>query len=160
MSQRISLLESLKLGKPDSSDDERFRRRVEHWKELALRFLPEIYILRGASNSINQRYFDGQQTLIPTVAEGFDQLLGLVETLVDVYNEALAGDIERLDRLLSETGDGQDEAPLTIDLAESIQNAQEAAKEQVGYLVDMAKSEALDLLGETRQAFELVDRHV
>lgn len=35
-----------------------------------------------------------------------------------------------------------------------------AAMEQVAYMVDMAKSDALDLLGETRQAFELVDRHV
>ena len=31
---------------------------------------------------------------------------------------------------------------------------------QVAYIVDMAKADALDLLGETRQAFELVDRHV
>ncbi len=35
-----------------------------------------------------------------------------------------------------------------------------AAMEQAAYMVDMAKSDALDLLGETRQAFELVDRHV
>ena len=35
-----------------------------------------------------------------------------------------------------------------------------SAREQVAFLVDMAKADALDLLGETRQAFELVDRHV
>ncbi|MCZ6675493.1 MAG: hypothetical protein O7C75_21405 [Verrucomicrobia bacterium] len=34
------------------------------------------------------------------------------------------------------------------------------AKEQVAYLVDMAKADALDLPGESRQALELVDRHV
>ena len=33
-------------------------------------------------------------------------------------------------------------------------------KEQVAYMVDMAKAEALDLLGEPRQAFELGDRYV
>jgi len=27
-------------------------------------------------------------------------------------------------------------------------------------MVDMAKADALDVLGESRQAFELVDRHV
>ena len=39
-----------------------------------------------------------------------------------------------------------------------IENVQGSAKEQVAYMVDMAKADALDLLGETRQAFELVDR--
>jgi len=56
--------------------------------------------------------------------------------------------------------DGQRESPLTIDLAGLVENVQGAAKEQVAYLVDMAKADALDLLGETRQALVLVDRHV
>ena len=41
-----------------------------------------------------------------------------------------------------------------------IEDVQGAAREQVAYMVDMAKADALDLVGETRQAFELVDRHV
>ena len=49
---------------------------------------------------------------------------------------------------------------LTVDLAGLVENVRGAAREQVAYMVDMAKSDALDLLGETRQAFELVDRHV
>ena len=116
--------------------------------------------MRRAINSINQRYFDGQQALFPTVIEGFDQLLGLTEKAVDIYNDALAGDIERLEGLSIETGGGQDESPLTIDLAGLIESVQGSIGEQVAYLVDMAKAEALDLLGETHQAFELVDRHV
>ena len=91
-------------------------------------FLPEIYTLRGAIDSINQRYFDGQQALFPAVAEGFEQLLALAEKLVDIYNEALAGEIERLERLLIETGDGQDKSPLTIDQAGLIDNAQGATR--------------------------------
>ena len=70
----------------------------------------------------------------------------------------MAGEIERLERLLIKTGDGQGEAPLTIDLAGLIENVK--GTEQVAYMVDMAKADALDLLGETRQAWELVDRHV
>ena len=50
VSRRGSLLESLQVGKPGSSDDEQFRQRVEHWKESALGFLPEIYTLRRAIN--------------------------------------------------------------------------------------------------------------
>ena len=59
-----------------------------------------------------------------------------------------------------EMGDGQDETPLTIDVAGLIESVQGGAKEHVAYMVDMAIADALDLLGETRQAFELVDRHV
>ncbi len=55
---------------------------------------------------------------------------------------------------------GRGHLPLTIDLAGLIGNVQGAAREQVAYMVDKAKADALDLLGETRQAFELVDRHV
>ena len=87
-------------------------------------------------------------------------MLASVEKLVDIYNEALVGDIGRVEALLIEAGDAWDETRLTIDLAGLIENIQGAAREQVAFMVDMAKSEALDLLGETRQAFELVDRHV
>ena len=160
VSRRESLLESVKVWEPDSSNDERFRQRVEHWKISALGFLPEIYILSRAINSISQRYFEGQDPLFSEVSDGFGQLLALVEKLVNIYNEALAGDIERSERLLIEPGEGQNQSPLTIDLAGLVETVQGSAKEQVAYLVDMAKADALDLLGETRQAFELVDRHV
>ena len=160
VSRRESLLESVQVGKPDSSNDERFRQRVEHWKISALGFLPEIYILSRAINSISQRYFEGQDPLFSEVSDGFGQLLALVEKLVNIYNEALAGDIERSERLLMETGDGQNQSPLTIDLAGLVETVQGSAREQVAFLVDMAKADALDLLGETRQAFELVERHV
>ena len=80
--------------------------------------------------------------------------------LVGIYNEALAENIECQGRLLIETREGQDETPLTIDVAGLIESVRGVAKEQVDYMVDMAKADALDLLGETRQAFELVDRHV
>ena len=63
----------------------------------------------------------------------------------------MARDIERLERLFNETGDGQDESQLTIDLAGLVEAVQRVAKEQVANLVDMAKADALDLLGETRQ---------
>ena len=91
--------------------------------------------------------------------EGFDKL-SLMEKTVGVYNDHLAADIERQERWLSETGDGQDESPLTMDMAGLIENYHVAAREQVAYMVDMAKADALDLLGETRQAYELVDQYV
>lgn len=103
---------------------------------------------------------DGRQPLFPAIAEGFDQLWPLVEKTVDIYNGALAEEIERLDKLLKEMEDGENESPLTIDLAGLIENIPGVAKRQVADMVNMAKADALDLLRETRQAFELVDRHV
>ena len=155
--QRESLLEPLQLGRPG---EDRFRQRVEHWKELALRFLPEIYTLRGAIASINRRYFDGQDVLFPAESEGLDQLLALMEKLVGNYNEDLTGSIERVENLFGETRDGHQPSRLTIGMAVLIDSVQAATKDQVSYLVDMAKADALDLLGENRQALELVDRHV
>ena len=64
-----------------------------------------------------------------------------------------------MEKLLNETNGGRMESPLTIDLAGFNEEVLGVANEQVAYLVDMAKADALDLLGETRQAFELVDRH-
>ena len=68
--------------------------------------------------------------------------------------------MERLEKLLGETRDGHQPFRLTIGLAELIESVQGAGKEQVSYLVDMAIADALDLLGESRHALELVDRHV
>jgi len=159
VSLRESLLESLQPRKPGGNED-RFRLRVENWKELALRFLPEIYTLRDSIASINQRYFEGQEVLFPAEGEGFDQLLALMEKLVGNYNEDLADSIERVEKLLGETRDYDRPSRLTIDLAGSIVSVQGAAREQVSYLVDMAKADALEVLGENRQALDLVDRHV
>ena len=79
---------------------------------------------------------------------------------VAIFNESLAEDVERLARLLAEQAEEQDKPLLTIDLAGLIESAQGADKEQVAYLVDMAKADALDVLGDSRQASELVDRYV
>jgi len=57
--------------------------------------------------------------------------LASIEKLVDIYNEALVGDIERVEALIFETGDRQDESPLTIDRAGLKEDVQGRAKEQI-----------------------------
>ena len=153
VSQRESVLESLQVGNSDSSSEEHFRQRVEHWKGLVLVFLTEIYTLREATDSIRRSYFEGQQIMFPAVAEGFDQLLALVEKTVAIYNENVANVIERMERLSDDPGDGRQVSPRIVDLAVLAGDAQESAKEQLAYLVDMAKADALEILGEHRQSF-------
>ena len=58
-------------------------------------------------------------------------LLALVEKTVGIYNDALAGDIERREKLFNDKGSGKDESPLTIDLAGLIEYVQGSAREQV-----------------------------
>ena len=159
-SQRQSSIVSLGVGKPNLDVEKGFRKRAEQWRELAQRVVSEIFALREANQSINDVYFEGQGILFPSLAEGFLQLLNLMEKTVGIYNEDLAGSIERLEGLLNEPGDGLDTTLLAIDLAGLVENVQGVAENQVAYMVDMAKADALDLLGETRQAFEMVDRHV
>jgi RNase P subunit RPR2 len=40
------------------------------------------------------------------------------------------------------------------------QGTEKIAVERVSYLVDMAKAEALDAMGENRAAVELIERHL
>ena len=80
--------------------------------------------------------------------------------MVDIYNEALAGDIEGLAKTLSETGGVQDESPPTMEVAELIEDGQVAAREQVAYMLDLAKPDALETLGEDKKPYALVERDV
>ena len=86
--------------------------------------------------------------------------MALVEKLVDIYNLDLAAGLEHLEKLMNNTGHEEQEVRLTIALRDLIGKTDASAIEQVVYLVDMAIADALELLGETQEAGELVDRHI
>ena len=79
---------------------------------------------------------------------------------VDIYNQSIAWEPDYLARLVVETKDGQDEPPVAIVPASLIEGVEGAARKQVAYIVDMAKANALDVLGENRQALQLVERYI
>ena len=87
---------------------------------------------------------------------------GRIEEKLNIPGDTVTAEtvILRMDNLSKGTEGEKVESPITIDLAGSIDDAQGAAKVQVSYMVDMAKADALDVLGDARQALELVDRHV
>ena len=86
--------------------------------------------------------------------------MAYIGKLVELYNRSLADGLDRLASLVPE-GDSQksDESfclnPSTLDKL-----TEKPAQHQVAYLVDIAKVEALDTMGENRKAVELLDRHV
>ena len=126
--------------------------RAQDWKDQAQVFLTELYTLRGAINSVNRCYFDGRQTMFPNMAKCFDRVVACVERLVGGFN----GDIDsgpdgrrwQRGRKGSESG----LSSLTIALESLAISTASAVTNQVAYLVDMAKAEALDTMGETKKA--------
>ncbi len=104
--RRQGLLKSLELNRPGSYAGEWFFESVWHWKELGHEFLIEIYTLRRVINSVNGLYYEGHQALFPQVAQGFEELVGYIEKLVDLYNRDLAEGLDRLMALLLQ-GDSQ-----------------------------------------------------
>jgi hypothetical protein len=158
--RRKSLLESLRVRKSGSGSGERFDERARSWKRLTETFVLELYTLRQAIDTIGRRYFDGHQALFPGAVEVFDQLVDHAEQLVGFYNEDLANRLESQVRLLGETESEKPEARLVINLAGLIGKIGEPANAEADYLVDMAKAEALSLMGETKKGLEFADRHI
>ena len=158
--QRQGLSESLELNKPGSSAEERFFERVGRWKELAHDFLLELYTLRRVINSVNQLYYEGQQALFPEVAQDFDGLVDYIERLADLYNRNLAEGLDHLATLVPGHDSSKSDGPFFLDLSSLDKLSENPAKHQIAYLVDIAKVEALDTMGENQKAVELLDRYV
>ena len=158
--QRQGLLKSLELNRPGSEAEERFLERVRHWKEMAHEFLTELYTLRRVIYSVNQLYYEGQQSLFPQVAQGFEELVGYIERLVDLYNRDLAEGLDRLMALMPRGDSEQSIEPFNLDVSNLDGLTEQPAKHETAYLVDMARVEALDTMGEKEKAVELLDRHV
>jgi hypothetical protein len=114
------------------------------WKQMAGVLLTKLYAFRQAITKISQRYFDGEEVLFPDLVRSFADLIKYTEELlVAPFNDGVAAKPE--DKL---------------DLEAFRQVAGNAVKEKISDLVNMAKAEALDAMGEHRAATELVERHV
>jgi hypothetical protein len=119
------------------------RREEIDWKDIAGRLLTRLYAFRQAAVTIGQRYFDGEEVLFPDLVRSLAELIKYTEELVATFNDEVAGKPED-----------------TIDLEVFRQSTGKAAVQQISYLVDMAKAEALDAMGEDVAALELVERYL
>jgi hypothetical protein len=116
------------------------RQDLTRWQEEAELFLVELHSLRLAVMTTSKRYFDGHDLLFPALTECLDYLVKAMEVLVEMFNEDLA--------------------PRKGALANVRARAGITGAAQAGFLVDMAKAEALDAMGETQAGIAIVDRHV
>ena len=86
--------------------------------------------------------------------------MGYIERLVDLYNRYLAEGLDRLIAILPKGDSAQSNEPFSLDVSILDSPTEKPAKHDAAYLVDMARVEALDTIGENRRAIELLDRHV
>ena len=107
------------------------------WRELAKNFLIEICSLDDAVAFVSKHYFDGRQILFPDYADCLEKLLGETSQLVEMFND-----------LCEEQGDQS----YLIDLEKTRNDAGKISNGQVVKMVDMAKAEALESLGEDKNS--------
>jgi hypothetical protein len=126
---------------------------------MARDFLCELYSLRQVADGISQRYFDGHQVLFPSKASDFARLVNCVEELVEGYNEDFANG---LGQYTGPALEGLEEAdlPNSIGIAALEEAVARGARQHTAFLVDMAKAEALDAMGESQMALQLIDWNV
>lgn len=139
--QREQLLESMRGWR---QKPERQAQMAQNWKNTFEMFLGELYAFQQAVASISQRYFDGHDVLFPDPARELAEVVGGTEAIVaDLKQE------------LERTGQ-----QVVIDLEAMRKGSGKDAAHRIDYLVDMAKAEALDRLGEQRAAIDLAVRHL
>jgi hypothetical protein len=116
---------------------------IAFWKDMAGTLLLNLFGFQQAVTTIRQRYFDGEDILFSDVVKSLADLTKYVEELIIEFN----------DRVAQLPEDKLDQEVLR-------KVAEKTVAGRVSYIVDMAKAEALDALGENRAAVELVEKHL
>ncbi len=80
--------------------------------------------------------------------------------MVDLYNRDLAKGLDHLIALLPEGDSQKSIGPFALDVSTLDELTEKPAKHETAYLVDMARVEALDTMGEAMKAVEILERHV
>ena len=119
-------------------------REDKSWKAIADVYITQIYAFRQAAMVISQHYFDGEDVLFSDIVDNLAGLIEFAEDLVQTFNQDVAKKPKE-----------------TMNLKALQKSTEEKeAKQRVSYLVDMAKAEALDAMGEDKEAEEIAARHL
>ena len=121
----------------------RDRESVRNCEEEIKDFLTELYAIQGAIASICDRYFDGHQVLLHDADQFLTQEIEITERLAGLWNDSCA------DKSIP----GKE-----IDLEKVRRLAEKGVSEETAPLVSMAKSDALDSIGDYRGAREEASR--
>ena len=113
LARRSALLVSLEIGKPGEMQGDCLFEEARLWKGRCEDLLVDLYSLNQSIDSINRRYFDGQQSLFAEVAEGIKDLLASEENLVELFNDAVADELDYQSRIQGKTDPAGPGLPLS-----------------------------------------------
>jgi len=128
-----------------AKEHERKAGRLKEWQALAERFLAELYAFQQLVTLVSRRHFDGCQALFPDPAQGLSEVVHSAEQLVSVFNDTPGENAERA---------------CVVNLEAPRRRAGKDAARQASCIVDMAKAEALDFMGEKQASLALVERYL
>lgn len=140
--QRERLLDGMRLWR---RKPERKAELIREWEFTVGKCLMEVYAFQQALTLISNKYFDGQQILFNDSIKDLAEVIKEAEKTVDNFNCLFDDETELLERM---------------DLEPLRQSANKVAAQQMVYIVDMAKAEALDAMGERQASIELAGRYL
>jgi hypothetical protein len=118
--------------------------------------LGELYGWQGTISTLSERYFQGVNPLMPEVEERLTAMVTEGEQLVERFNDAL--EMETAAR--KGTRKRKPPLPKRIDLEATKRSAQPTAESHASLLVDMARAEAHEMMGERKLALAFAGRHL
>ena len=124
----------------------RFGRHLHQWRDMCERFLFEILSVHHALESLSNRYLDGHDVLYSGVRESVDNVVEYVNTLAEMFNDDLSYDTKLRRKFKINV------IPIDDLRRRAIENSEAYLK----VVVDMAKAETLELIGEQDRAHDLL----
>ncbi len=139
-------------------DPRPFVEEVDGWKAELEEALAEMAALRLALDAISKRYFEGREVLFADMEDAIARIGDGLAALAEVYNGWPGEERRSLHSTLN--AEAADADTFLIDASSMDEEARQGAAALVSYLVDMAKAEAVDMMGDRRGAVALARRHL
>ena len=129
--------------------DEPFDRRLQ----LAIE---ELYAWQQTVALLSERYFQRVSPLLSETEESLTWVVAQGELVVEIFNDRLEWEME----VQKQSKKRKPKLPAPIDAAVARRNAEPAAKAHVALLVDMARSQACEIMGERKRGLAYIERHL
>ena len=142
LQKRRKFMESLRLFR---NQPERQDKLIREWKQAVNTCLGELYAFKQAVSCISRNYFDDHQILFPDYQTDLDEIIADYQENVQSFNDSIANGIKSCEPL---------------DLADIRHISSQRVNQQFSSLVDHAKCEALDCLGEEEAATKIAEHYL
>jgi hypothetical protein len=118
--------------------------------------LNELFGWQGTISTLSERYFQGVNPLMPEGEERLTDMVTEAELLAASFNDAL----EMATAARKATRKRKPALPKPIDLEATKRSAQPTAESHASLLVDVARAEAHEMMGERKLALAFAERHL